>query len=1165
MANNKTIYNDLSLKATSPLLSIIADSGVASLLVQSAAGNPARVDFAGATLGHRLSGGAIGSSFSLLADNGSGLTSIMNATSAGAFTFGISGADLSHLMHSVLQITGRNVADHTPFRLVAGNTTGLLRAYMQNSDGSKYFEYDADFTANLVRLQVSLGSGSFTPLQFAANGTSQFNQSVDILTAGGPMLRVIDGGIFTTNADPYISFRDSVSEGGRVGYDSAVSNVLVLRNLLSGGGIRLSTNVGEALFLPDSTTGHDANFAAIHMTTFFVDAGIFIGRSATEYGYIGFNARTKSTPNSYDYHQGDTSSILQFNDGGFSFRGTGVVGSAGNPITFVDHMRLNKNGVLMIGTTTAATSTPYIEFLRGTAGHATGLGHIRLADITTDAVGKQTAISLRNAVNAEEDICIVYASGGTVYLGGGTSGLNAAAVLRFYTAPNEITTTGIEAMRISQTQDVYIGTTSNQGGHTSERLNIYKLQSSSGAGADSHANTANFLDLATLNAMSSSTPSSAAYFSLRRNLASQVADVTDTSAGGLSTIYAEARINTAPTFSYINTATVGVAALRVAGPVLAGGGTTAITNYFGIRVDGSSNATGTNKYGLFVDDQSGATNNWSIWTSNVGSVRFGNTVRVGNISGILSLDNEQVSVRRLLSVGNYAEGNIAGQFEYNANSNTATTGGATQAAIGGIYRRSITTSITDSASMNYSVLGGSHVFTVSSGQTYTNASQTFANFLVGPPSLSGGGSLAITTYAGVLVSSSSVNTGTNKIGVLIREQSGATNNWGLYQTGATQISRFEGGLGVGEYDAQGTGPNVFIVSRNQNALTRMLFRNTDAGASASVKVSLVGQPGDVNWTADSTAAGGVWSLIADSGYTGGRIEQAGNKFLALWTNGTTRLHITGSGMIRMRSDGGTGTYYFSGDEHVTNVFDVGNFNQDNTADFVRLNMVGDGLSSGKSICASTVQLSRTITTSTSDLSGWQVLTAAQYFSVASGQTYTNSTAHGISMIYAQFPGATVGTMAVTHMKAIWVQADSANTGTNKYGLLIEDISGSTNNYSIFTGIARSTFGGAIATRRMDYTSVATVAALPSSTSYVKVIGSTAMTIQGITAGIDGQILRIYNNSGQNMTIAHQNGTASANDRIVTMTGADVTTTGDGFVELIYDTGASRWILSYVTN
>lgn len=75
-------------------------------------------------------------------------------------------------------------------------------------------------------------------------------------------------------------------------------------------------------------------------------------------------------------------------------------------------------------------------------------------------------------------------------------------------------------------------------------------------------------------------------------------------------------------------------------------------------------------------------------------------------------------------------------------------------------------------------------------------------------------------------------------------------------------------------------------------------------------------------------------------------------------------------------------------------------------------------------------------------------------------------------------------------------------------------------------------------------------------------GPTAsFSIAGISDGADGRAIILYNSTGQNMTISHESGTeATASNRIITMTGSDVATTGNGSFILIYDSSASRWIL-----
>jgi hypothetical protein len=81
-------------------------------------------------------------------------------------------------------------------------------------------------------------------------------------------------------------------------------------------------------------------------------------------------------------------------------------------------------------------------------------------------------------------------------------------------------------------------------------------------------------------------------------------------------------------------------------------------------------------------------------------------------------------------------------------------------------------------------------------------------------------------------------------------------------------------------------------------------------------------------------------------------------------------------------------------------------------------------------------------------------------------------------------------------------------------------------------------------------------------SLVDVTGPTAaFTIAGIAGGVNGKLLIIVNRTTQNMTIAHESTseTTTAN-RINTSTAANVTTTGAGYVTLVYSAVASRWLL-----
>src|SRR5262249_44098086 len=92
------------------------------------------------------------------------------------------------------------------------------------------------------------------------------------------------------------------------------------------------------------------------------------------------------------------------------------------------------------------------------------------------------------------------------------------------------------------------------------------------------------------------------------------------------------------------------------------------------------------------------------------------------------------------------------------------------------------------------------------------------------------------------------------------------------------------------------------------------------------------------------------------------------------------------------------------------------------------------------------------------------------------------------------------------------------------------------------------------------------AAVPVGTNvFIDVSGPTAaFTINGLNApnGVqrDGKLLIIVNQTGYDMTVAHQSGTDPvAANRIITSTGADRTTTGNGAAMFIYSAAVNRWI------
>lgn len=117
-------------------------------------------------------------------------------------------------------------------------------------------------------------------------------------------------------------------------------------------------------------------------------------------------------------------------------------------------------------------------------------------------------------------------------------------------------------------------------------------------------------------------------------------------------------------------------------------------------------------------------------------------------------------------------------------------------------------------------------------------------------------------------------------------------------------------------------------------------------------------------------------------------------------------------------------------------------------------------------------------------------------------------------------------------------------------------------------VSQQTFGGeknfnnGIATERSDVASAATIAALVNTGSFVKITGATATTIQGIAAptGSTNKRLIIHNGASNTLTIAHQNLSALAANRIITPDGSDVTVDQNSSIELIYEDAQSRWVV-----
>lgn len=142
-----------------------------------------------------------------------------------------------------------------------------------------------------------------------------------------------------------------------------------------------------------------------------------------------------------------------------------------------------------------------------------------------------------------------------------------------------------------------------------------------------------------------------------------------------------------------------------------------------------------------------------------------------------------------------------------------------------------------------------------------------------------------------------------------------------------------------------------------------------------------------------------------------------------------------------------------------------------------------------------------------------------------------------------------------------ISTSSTNIGGYQTNTTSDGLSSSNN---LFKGT--NVFRGDVSFERADITTVAAGNnRLNVGTNvFIRITGSpgAAWTLVGIEGGNrNGKLLKIYFNTGFNVTVGHQAGTETvAENRIISLTAADQTSALDGAAEFIYDAGQSRWVM-----
>lgn len=99
------------------------------------------------------------------------------------------------------------------------------------------------------------------------------------------------------------------------------------------------------------------------------------------------------------------------------------------------------------------------------------------------------------------------------------------------------------------------------------------------------------------------------------------------------------------------------------------------------------------------------------------------------------------------------------------------------------------------------------------------------------------------------------------------------------------------------------------------------------------------------------------------------------------------------------------------------------------------------------------------------------------------------------------------------------------------------------------------------------TASATITALPIAKSFYRMASTISVTLRGISAGADGQILELYFKpaGSQTLTIVPQATAAATTARIIIMTtAASLVTTGAGYASFIYSSTDSRWLCKFLS-